>query len=163
MYRDRWLFRGTGRTSGETDGPKEWRKRERKRIVRMHIRTSGNLIYTTRKYRAILANGRFSRCSHLGSLLYSHETASALVTPDWPVRVKRRLNCIQNNVHVRSYAIAGTHSVSPSLPGSRQGRTKIRLTKWFSRICIPVTPGVANRHVVASSIRFKPSGIHPRR
>lgn len=63
------------------NGPKVERKGERKRIARMHIRLR-NLIYTTRKYRAILSNGRFSRCSYLGSLLYSHEAGSALVTPD---------------------------------------------------------------------------------
>jgi len=53
------------------------RKRERKRIIRMHM--SRNLIYTTRKYRAILTIGRYS---YLDSLLYSHEVGSALVTPD---------------------------------------------------------------------------------
>lgn len=62
------------------EGREREKRRERESLACTYV--SRNLIYTTRKYRAILSNDRFSQCSYLGSLLYSHEAGGALVTPD---------------------------------------------------------------------------------
>lgn len=56
-------------------------KRERERgggeENRSHARLAILSIQLVNTYK-----GRFSQCSYLGSLLYSHEAGSALVTPD---------------------------------------------------------------------------------